>query len=481
MKQYSIAILAGFIGGIVLSEYYVSYAVLNITLVLLTSFTILFALDKRLDTKFFRGTGIFLLFLSIGVLRTSYSYQELPKPIFDDSVGKKVELSGEIVSRVDNKGGYKTFTINPEIHGVEIKNKPIIQVTTDRFANVSYGDVVTVTGKLESAVMNSKTNELARESRIRRGILYQVNFAEVSFVTNGEPNFLKKYSEYMRLKCIDFINKSIDKPSSDFVSGILIGEKHALSKEWYDRFTEVGMTHVIVLSGYNLAVLFAWTRIMFRRTPFAIQNVLGAVSVIMLVLISGAEPPAIRAGILVIIVALASIFQRQKDTGHFLALTTLLMLMYNPFYLLYDISFQLSIVATYGLVYIGPMVALHVKRFPAFLKEATRDTLSAQVAVLPLQLFYFGTISSVSLISNILLLPLIPIVVMLGFLTIIASPVYFLSAFVGEATTLTAAFVLRCVYVLSEMATSYTFVISIPTAICLYIILTIFVVRYKKE
>lgn len=480
MKRYIAIILTGFIGGIVVTEYNVSYITLNFIAILLCGFTILFYFTKEVRTYFFRAVLLFLLFVSFGIARTQYSYQELPTAVFDDSVGTTVVFLAEVVSQIDNRSNYKTFTVQLIEEDQQIKNTPAIRVTTDRFTKVTYGDVVTVTGKLESVVMNSKTHEFTKESLVRKGILYQVNFAKVAFVKEGNSLELKKCAEYLRLQLISVINKNIDKPSSDFVNGILIGEKHALSKEWYDRFTNVGMTHVIVLSGYNLAVLFAWTRILFRRVPFVAQNVLGVMSVVALVLISGAEPPAIRAGILVVIVAFASIFRRQKDTSYFLSVTVLLMLLFNPFYFLYDVSFQLSIAATYGLVYIGPIVEVHLKRFPKIMRDATRDTFSAQIAVLPLQLFHFGVISSVSLISNVLLLPLIPLTMLLGAVTIITSPAPIIAATFGEATTFVSSVILHCVHLLSDTATSYTLSINIYLVVCLYVVLLVLILRYKK-
>jgi competence protein ComEC len=95
------------------------------------------------------------------------------------------------------------------------------------------------------------------------------------------------------------------------------------------------------------------------------------------------------------------------------------MLLVNPFYFLYDVSFQLSVAATYGLVYIAPILQKYLTHFPRIVGDVVRDTSSAQVAVLPLQLFYFGTFSWVAIFVNVIVLPIIPILMILGVLILV--------------------------------------------------------------
>lgn len=422
--------------------------------------------------------------LSIGLLRTNYAYSSLPKYTLNESLGIAKVIQGKVVSQIDKRDGYVTFNIEPvlsEMNGYT-KRLPLIRVTSDRFVTISYGDVVNVNGRLEMVLSNNETYKSFTESLIRKGVLYEIRFAKVGFVEHSKANFIKKYSEVMRVNLTETINRYVREPSAGFINGILIGEKHGLSKEWFDRFTDVGLTHVIVLSGYNLAVMFAWTRVLFRRTSFIVQNTFGAMSVIMLVLISGAEPPAIRAGILVLIVALAAVFQRQQNTPHFLSVTIIIMLLVSPFYLLYDISFQLSVVATYGLVYIAPILETYVKALPKPLSETARDTLAAQIAVLPLQLFYFGTLSWVAILVNILILPLIPMLMVLGSVVLATNFIPGLNRIFGEITSVISDMVLNLVKIISNSTDPYHISINLLGVIILYIIMSVIaLLKYKKE
>ncbi|MFZ2152017.1 MAG: ComEC/Rec2 family competence protein, partial [Minisyncoccia bacterium] len=431
----------------------------------------------------YRALLIFLYTCSLGLLRVDYAYTALPSPIFDGYLGTKQIIVAEVVSSIDARDTTLSFVVKPltEDGSLEtVKHTPRIQVSTDRLTDVSYGDIVRIEGTLKSIVSHSKTYERIGEARIRKGILYEVKFAEVVFIERGQGNFFKYYSTVIHDWIQNTIITYVREPSAGFINGILIGEKHALSKEWYDAFTAVGLTHVIVLSGYNLTVIFAWTRILLRRTSFLIQNSLGALSVIILVLVSGAEAPAVRAGILVLIVALAAVLQRQQDSGYFLSLAILCMLFVNPFYFLYDVSFQLSVAATYGLVYIGPIIQTQLKRVPRMLGEVVRDTSSAQLAVLPLQLFYFGTLSWVALFVNVLVLPFIPLLMILGVLILATSVMPVIALFVGTCAGLISSILLSSVKVVSTMVTPMAVSISLWGLVLFYIILVFWIIQYKK-
>jgi competence protein ComEC len=303
---------------------------------------------------------------------------------------------------------------------------------------------------------------------------------EIKSIEHGKGNYfyMKLYSFGDVIKYT--INVYVREPSASFINGILLGEKHGLSKEWYETFTSIGLTHVIVLSGYNLAIIFAWTRIALRRTPFFVQHLCGACAVIALVLISGAEAPAVRAAILVLTASVAALLQRQEDAGYFLSLTVLVMLLWNPFYLLYDISFQLSVVATYGLTYLAPVLGQYIFSQPKFAHELVRDTISAQVMVLPLQLFYFGTLSWVSVFANIVILPFIPVLMVLGSFVLLFSFIPLLALCIGTLTTVLSDAVLSLVSFFASHTNVISISISLSTLFVLYICIYIFIVRSHK-
>ena len=484
MKQVVFAGLVGLCFGIICAEWQnLSTVFLYICLVIFCGLAAVHFFDQTVRTSSFYIVLIFLCASSIGLLRVQYAYETIPHSLPDEQTTGTQIITVKIVSALDVRESSLRFIAEPlfpDSSSYNGEHIPNIRITTDRFSDVSYGDIITVEGKISSIVSNNETYARAGEALIRKGVLYEMKSPRIDVLSHTGGGVLKRYA----IKVHDFIQETITRyigePSAGFINGILIGEKHGLSKEWYDAFTAIGLTHVIVLSGYNLAVLFAWTRALLRRTSFVVQNTFGALSVVTLVLVSGAEAPAVRAGILVLIVALCSVFLRQKDTAYFLSATVLLMLVWNPFYLLYDVSFQLSVAATYGLVYIAPVVETYLKRFPKILSELVRDTTAAQLAVLPLQLFYFGSVSSISLFANVVILPFIPLLMLLGTVVLATSFIPGVAIVVGTSTGVIADFVLLLVKKMSLIATPLHFSIGILGLSVVYIFLILLIQKYKK-
>jgi competence protein ComEC len=484
VKQVVFVGLIGLCFGIICAEWQsLSTVFLCICLVIFCSLAAVYLFDQTVRTSSFYVILIFLCVTSVGLLRGQYAYETMPHPLSDERIQGTQTLTVKIVSALDVRESSLRFIAEPVLQDnseYDRKHIPNIRITTDRFSDVSYGDVITVEGKISSIVSNNETYARAGEALVRKGVLYEMKSPRITAVSHAGGNIFKRYSIVIHDWVQQTIARYIGEPSAGFINGILIGEKHGLSKEWYEAFTAIGLTHVIVLSGYNLAVLFAWTRGLLRRTSFVIQNTFGALSVITLVLVSGAEAPAVRAGILVLIIALCSVFLRQKDTAYFLSATVLLMLMWNPFYLLYDVSFQLSVAATYGLVYIAPIVETYLTRFPKILSELVRDTSSAQLAVLPLQLFYFGSVSSISLFANVVVLPFIPLLMLLGTVVLVTSFIPSVAIIIGTGTGIISDFVLLLVKKMSTIASPISFSIGIVGLSVAYIFLIIWIQKYKK-
>jgi len=276
-------------------------------------------------------------------------------------------------------------------------------------------------------------------------------------------------------------NTYISEPATGLVSGLVLGEKRGLSQEWYKAFQAVGMTHVIVLSGYNVALIFAWALALASLMPFRVRYMFALCCVFVLVCVSGAEAPAVRAGILIAILAFANMCGRADDIGYFLMLAIVGMLLYNPFYLVFDLSFQLSVMATYGLVYGAPIIETYFTKIPNPFRDAARDTIAAQLAVLPLQLYVFGTLSYVSIFINTLLLPLVPSMMILSVVTFVTSHVSPpIAIILGNITTLVADIFLKCVEWGATLTPLATIQISFFGCMSMYFLLFLIVKNNKK-
>src|SRR3989339_608483 len=257
----------------------------------------------------------------------------------------------------------------------------------------------------------------------------------------------------------------------------------------YD-ISRAGITHIVAISGYNISVV---SKILMSLLLLIGLNLRRAFwfaifGIILFVIFTGASASVVRAGVMGVIVLLASQMGRLSRIGNVLVFTAALMLLFNPFVLVWDAGFQLSFLSTIGLIYLEPILNSHfvAEDKNEILKNITENfitTISAIIVTLPLILFQFGRLSLVAPIANLLIVWLVPYLMLLGFIAIILSIVYFpLGWMVAWIAFLGLKYVIIMAHVLSVWSlSSVSFSISFSSMIVLYSFIVYFIYKYAKD
>jgi competence protein ComEC len=285
------------------------------------------------------------------------------------------------------------------------------------------------------------------------------------------------------------LERAIPGRSGGLIAGFVIGEKEGLSKQDQDVFRIAGLSHLVVLSGYNVTLVLVMTMQICALFLGYRARRLGALMVVaLLVLISGAEPPALRAGVTAAAFVLADLLGRPRMMGRVLLIVAVVLVALSPRTLLYDVSFQLSFLATLGLVYLSPIVAkwkiLRILPLRLGVRQGAEETISAQIAVTPLILASFGTFPLYGIVANILVVPLVPILTIGGIVTLFVGTLsQHLALLPGHAVSLGGSVVL---WVAEFFATLPGALIKIPQlsgfiTIILFSLVVVWVVKYKKS
>lgn len=230
------------------------------------------------------------------------------------------------------------------------------------------------------------------------------------------------------------INRSLAEPNASFVSGILLGSRSQIPDDLKQAFSRTSTTHILAISGYNITII-AWVissiLLLFLRRPVAFW--FSMAGIMLFTVVTGAGASVIRAAIMGSLLLFAGKEGRLYGAANAVIFAGAVMVLINPGILRYDIGFQLSFMATLGLIYLAPVMENKIKflKMPDFfkIKENFTMSLSAQVFVLPLILFYFKNLSLVSLPVNILVLPLVPYTMLSGFIMGLAG---IISPFIGQ-------------------------------------------------
>jgi competence protein ComEC len=206
------------------------------------------------------------------------------------------------------------------------------------------------------------------------------------------------------------------------MAGIVFGSKEDFSDDFFEKLKLTGVLHVIAASGMNVA--FFTGAVMFSLGAFLKRQLALILSVFAVVFYSflvGFEPSILRASIMAIIAFTASFFGRQTLAVLALFATGFVMLLWRPSYL-FDVGFQLSFVATLGILIIGQVLG-KLERLGA-LAEDFKTTLSAQLATFPILLGAFGSIGVLSLVVNVVVLWTVPILMLLGVVAVVVGLVF---------------------------------------------------------
>ncbi len=218
------------------------------------------------------------------------------------------------------------------------------------------------------------------------------------------------------------INKLFPMPESAYLAGLLLGGDNRLPEEVAESFRKTGTTHTVAVSGYNITILanvFMWLGIgigLWRKQAF--WFVTGCI--ILFVIMIGAPSSAVRAGIMGVILLYAAQLGRLANSVRVIILTAVIMVFISPFIILYDAGFQLSFLATLGIVLIYGPLSEKFKIENDFLeiKSIILVTISAQLGVLGILVYTFDSISLISLLANVIILPALPIIMLGGALAI---------------------------------------------------------------
>jgi len=366
-----------------------------------------------IDKKFFFVSVILILF-SLGIFRTDLSNNR--DFILEEFLETETQISGVIVEEPSKREKSTQIVLKTE------NSAERILITTERTNIFSYGDRVSVKG-LVRAPENFITDNDKEFDYInylsKDDIFYRIVFPEIEILEHGKGNIFRQKLFALKSILISKMNNIIPSPESEYLGGLIFGVKESLGEKLEENFRRTGLIHVVVLSGYNVTIVANSIQKVFAFLPHYAGLSLGVVSIIFFALMTGASATIVRASIMAILAIIGGATGRTYAITRALFIAGFLMILHNPKILLSDPSFQLSFMATLGLIHLSPVLAQKLKFLPEKyqIRELASSTLATQIFVLPLLLNKIGEMSLIAPITNLLILPVVPVTMFFGFLT----------------------------------------------------------------
>jgi competence protein ComEC len=223
----------------------------------------------------------------------------------------------------------------------------------------------------------------------------------------------------IRENTVNVYRRFLPEPESSLVAGIILGYKNDIGQEMYDLMVKSGTIHIAVASGYNIMLVGGTVlSVCFWFVKRKWASVAAVLAMIFYALEAGGEPPVIRAVIMAGAVFWAAVVGRKAITWWVLLVTGWLMVLVEPL-LLINISFQLSVSASAGLMIVEPWISKklrssHEKLVDVLSGSGFMTSVSTMIMTAPIIWWHFGRLSWIGVVSNSLILPLVPVLMITG-------------------------------------------------------------------
>ena len=309
---------------------------------------------------------ILVLFFIIALNNTIYFYNYTPKEI-------------EEIRITDVKGYYGKGEVNGRIVNLSNVNE-----------NIEIGNKLLVKGKF------------SENKNISNGVIGDYKIEDYKVLKSDFIDKLYKRRKYV-FECIE---SKLGKRKAALITSVSFGYKSELNQDHQELMKNLGISHVISVSGLHLVLVYSVLR---RFLGVRLSLVLALVYV----LFSGASAPAVRAYIMIVILNLGKIVKRNYNPIASLSLAGIILLLMKPYYT-YNLGFVLSFLATLGIILFNKDLNKRLYKLPNSIRNTIAISLSAQILTLPIIILYFNEVSLNFIVGNIVIIPFMNILVVLG-------------------------------------------------------------------
>jgi len=348
-----------------------------------------------------------------------YLEREVEESYSNISQTEETIIEGIIAKEPSQKDGQKTIILDDLLkEGMSVKGK--IQFKTYYPNEINYGDSIKASGLV---VLPPELEDFRSDEYLKmKGVYRLLDKPKIIEVKEG-PKSVFSYIFKIKKIVLEQIRTILPEPHAGFLNGLLFGSKDGLPEDVLENFRISGITHIIAISGYNITLIITITLSLLCFLPRKKRLIISAIFIFVFTVFVGAEASVVRASIMGLISLLALFTGRTSSISTTLLISAFFMVLFNYRVLIYDVGFQLSFLATIGLVYVSPLIEKYFQVVPEFfaIRESLILTLSAQITALPIILYNFGNLSLVSPLANITCLPFIPISMFFGFIACLLS------------------------------------------------------------
>ena len=425
-------------------------------------------------------------------------------------IPEEVTIKALITSNANEKEYKYTYTVTvSEINGKKLEKsiQLMLNIKKNKIKKDApkFGNIVEITGTYEepNTARNYKGFDY-RQYLKSRNIYGTIDCEKYEIIATNKINVASNIVNYVQNNIKENMFNILDEEQSALCVGILIGDREKISDITEDNFKKSNLTHMLAVSGSHITYIIVALTTILSKTNRKFSLIITIFFLLFFTVLTGFTASVLRASIMGIITLLASILHRKSDTINNLGISSIIILIYNP-YLLVDAGFLLSYAGTIGIILfskkisngisiivnkINPnllnieqnnnskifFVKSIIEKIILYVISSLSLTLSANIVIIPIMAYMFSTISFTFWISNILAGPVMEVVTIFGFIVYFISIIFpILAQFLGIALNLLLTVLLKIAEISSKIpgASIYIKTPSIYMCVIYYLIIYI--------
>lgn len=374
---------------------------------------------------------ILVLFLLLGI----FIGVNGDKSILIDHIDKRLDYIGKVEEVINVEDGFSKYIIRIENadHKTISGEKIVLNVSGKKV--LSIGETISFNGELKLPKENSNPKLFNYRLNLKTEKIYTtMSVREHSITEIDNENIDLRYR--VKSKFTDIIVNTFDtylsEKNSSLLSSIFLGQSSYLSSEDIDVYREMGLAHLLAVSGLHIGIISGF--ISFLLSNLGIKrriNILITLSTIWTYgYLIGFPPSILRSSIMFTILYYSQLIHEPYDSINSVSFAMFILLLINPYYI-FNLGFQLSFAATFSIIIFSPRIRYRFYPYNNKVVQSLASILGVQIGLLPFQAYYFNNINPLSIIANLIIIPIISLALILGFLMIICTNFHYLNIGIG--------------------------------------------------
>ena len=411
------------IGIIFFTKFQLNIDLVKILLTLCVGFVVMILILKQ-NNDYIKYLILATVFF-ISIININHKTQKHKLPSF---YGEKIKAVGIVKEVVSKEKEYEKYILkidkakyNDDVYTIDEKLILAIYENTD----IELGDQILT--DIEIKEPNINTNPLLFNYKLyleSKNIFAtsSTKAANIKILSKDNLSHFERLSIKTRTKISIVLDKSLSKDNSNIIKSIILGDDSFLSEDYVSNFRKLGLSHILAVSGLHIGIIFAFLIYILDllKVHRKFSMIIAMAIIWTYACLIGLPASVLRASIMFSFLTIGKLSYKRYDSLNILSFAGLTLLIFRPSWI-FSVGFQLSFIATFTILIFLPYINKIVNIKNKKIKTALTVVLTAQIGVLPISIYYFNEFQTLSLLSNLILAPILTMGIVLGFLIILAS------------------------------------------------------------